>query len=118
MEDIPIMQEQEIILVILVFCCIFMFCLVLVADRRTGECPAQAWSASPRDSGSGSSEESGTSSPNSNGKGKEVVRPSETTPLLSPDSTLFGSGSASLSTKRSDSSASWNSTATDGSRRD
>ncbi|KAL2152190.1 hypothetical protein VTH82DRAFT_5374 [Thermothelomyces myriococcoides] len=120
MDDIPIMKQQGLILFIIVSCCIFMFFLVMGADRWISPPPSPP---SPPPSplpemahftfpGGGGGRYS-YSSPGAKSEGKRVIRPSETTPLLSPKSTIAGFGaSASFSPKRSDSTNSWSSTDT------
>ncbi|KAK4152464.1 hypothetical protein C8A00DRAFT_34819 [Chaetomidium leptoderma] len=117
--EIPILKEQEVIMVIFVFFCLVMFWTVYLGDQRSRRPKPPTRSVYGRhgsnDNRSGTPSDTGSSG--CKAKGGEQT---ETTPLLS-ESTLVGSeilgGSetASPSTKRSDSSMSWPSVVTDGS---
>jgi hypothetical protein len=108
MGDLPIMQQQGGILVMLLFSCIVLLGLVFLGDRRGARPGTPPPSVTRRSRGN----DSDTGSSRFKGKGIEA---SETTPLLSPESTVVGSESESSSTKRTDSDLSWLSAATEGS---
>ena len=108
-------MHEEVIMLLFFFVCLVMFLAVIMGDRISAARLAEAdWESLECGDGDGDGD---GSDGGAKGRTRErgCVKPSETTPLLSPNPTVVGSDSETgrLSRKDSGSSAEWPTAAKD-----
>ena len=106
--------HEEVVMLLFFFVCLVMFLAVIMGDRISAARLAEAdWES--LECGDGDGDGGDGSAKGRTGERGGAVKPSETTPLLSPNPTLVGSDSDTgrLSRKDSESSAEWPTAAKD-----